>query len=69
MYLWWKEKCNTSLLLSGLIGGTTDSEGNVFIDGKPVCDDHWDLNDAKVACRQFGFLNAVRFTTGKHTKF
>ena len=72
MCLWWREKCNTgfqNLLLSGLIGGTKDSEGNVFIDGKPVCDDNWDLNDAKVACRQFGFANAVRATKGKDTKF
>ena len=52
-----------------LIGGTKGSEGNVFIDGKPVCDDYWDLNDAEVACRQFGFSNAVRATAGKDTKF
>ena len=58
-----------NLLLSGLIGGITDSEGNLFIDGKPVCDDYWDLNDAKVACRQLGFKNAVRFTTSKDAKF
>ena len=72
MYLWWREKCKTgfkNLLFSGLIGGTKDSEGNIFIDGKPVCDDNWDLNDAKVACRQFGFRNAVRATTSKDTKF
>ena len=70
MYLWRREKYNTgfqNLFLSGLIGGTKDSEGNVFIDGMPVCDDYWDLNDAKVACRQFGFRNAVRFTAGKDT--
>ena len=52
-----------------LIGGTKGSEGNVFIDGKPVCDDDWDLNDAKVACRQLGFSNAVGPTAGKDTKF
>ena len=72
MYLWWREKHNTgfqNLLLSGLIGGAKDSEGNVFIDGKPVCDDYWDLNNAIVACRQLGFSNAVNATVGMDTKF
>ena len=58
-----------NLLLSALIGGNKGSEGNVFIDGKPVCDDDWDLNDAKIACRQLGFSNAVRATASKDTKF
>ena len=65
MYLWWGEKFNTgfqNLLLSGLICGTKDNERNVFIDGKPVCDDFWDLNTPKVACCQLGF------TSGRDTK-
>ena len=53
----------------GLIGGAKDSEGNVFIDGKPVCDKNWDLNDAEVVCKQFGFRKALNFTKGKNTKF
>eukprot|EP00092_Neocalanus_flemingeri_P004902 GFUD01005275.1.p1 GENE.GFUD01005275.1~~GFUD01005275.1.p1 ORF type:complete len:623 (-),score=158.43 GFUD01005275.1:144-2012(-) len=31
------------------------SEGNVYIDGKPVCDDGWDKKAARVACRMLGF--------------
>ena len=37
-----------------LQGGSFPSEGNVFVNGKPVCDDLWDNNDATVACRMLG---------------
>ena len=37
-----------------LRGGRSRNEGNVFVDGKPVCDDMWDENDAIVACRMLG---------------
>eukprot|EP00092_Neocalanus_flemingeri_P022207 GFUD01024086.1.p1 GENE.GFUD01024086.1~~GFUD01024086.1.p1 ORF type:complete len:542 (+),score=142.04 GFUD01024086.1:505-2130(+) len=32
-------------------------EGNVYIDGQPVCDDGWDKNAARVACRELGFAD------------
>ena len=31
-------------------------EGNVFVNGKPVCDDMWDKDDAEVACRMLGYV-------------
>ena len=37
-----------------LRGGENRKEGNVFVNGKPVCDDMWDENDAIVACRMLG---------------
>ena len=43
-----------------LRGGSNRKEGNVFINGKPVCDDMWDKKDATVACRMLGW--ACRFS-------
>ena len=39
-----------------LRGGSSPAEGNVFMNGKPVCDDMWDKNDATVACRMLGYV-------------
>ena len=37
-----------------LLGGATPNEGNLFVNGKAVCDDSWDDVDAGVACRTLG---------------
>jgi len=42
-----------------LEGGSSSNEGNLFLNGQPVCDDHWDNNDAIVACRMLGFSSGV----------
>ena len=51
-----------------LAGGSTGFEGRVeqYYAGSwsTVCDDGWDLNNAKVVCRQVGLGGAVRATTG-----
>ena len=38
----------------------------VLYDGQwgTICDDRWERNDARVACRQLGYLDAVRELSG-----
>ncbi|XP_066928619.1 uncharacterized protein [Clytia hemisphaerica] len=38
-----------------LVGGDSKYEGNVYLMGKPVCDDVWSDDEAKVVCRSLGF--------------
>ncbi|XP_020606086.1 protein bark beetle-like [Orbicella faveolata] len=50
---------------SRLVGGKNYRVGRleIFLRGQwgTVCDDSFDINDARVACRQLGFLGAKRF--------
>lgn len=36
----------------------TDELSTVYLEGKPICDDSWDLNDGHVICRMMGFSGA-----------
>ena len=47
------------LVSAGLVGGPTAHEGNVLINGRPVCDDYWDNNDATVVCRMLGYGSGI----------
>ena len=48
-----------------LIGGEAEEQGNVYVYGKPVCDDDWDINDGKVACRQLGYSSVLEIKSGE----
>ena len=52
-----------------LIGGEGEMQGNVYVDGKPVCDDNWNENAGKVACRQLGFSGVEQITSSEYGNY
>jgi hypothetical protein len=49
-----------------LKGGNAPDEGNVFVGGRPVCDDGWDTRDGRVVCRELGYVDVIRTYTESH---
>ena len=43
-------------------GGGHQWEGNVFYEGKPLCDDLWGIEEAKLVCKEMGYGRAKNFT-------
>ena len=42
-----------------LTGGSSPSEGNVLVNGRPVCDDYWSDENAGVICKMLGYAGGV----------
>ena len=50
-----------------LIGGSGPHEGNIYFEGKPICDDGWTFANAHVVCTSLGF-GMAKFAT-KESEF
>ena len=52
-----------------LLGGEGEQQGNVYVSGKPVCDDGWNINAGKVACRQSGYTGVLEIKLGEYDTY
>ena len=48
------------------MGGNSSTEGNVFLDGSPLCDYGWDWKDAEVACQSLGYNFTEKIVSNSH---
>ena len=41
------------------LGGGNATEGNLFVNEQPICDDYWTREDAEGVCRQIGLAGGT----------
>ena len=51
------------------VSGSSKYEGNVYLMGKPVCDDDWGVDNAKVVCKSLGFSSQTKSHSYQGGKF
>jgi len=49
------DMCCTNMESLELRDGAQAREGNVYLNGQPICNDEWTTNDATVVCRVLGY--------------
>ena len=52
-----------------LIGGEVPGQGNVYVNGRPVCDYGWNIIAGKVAWRHLGYSDVLEIKFGEHDTY
>ena len=51
---------------TNLQGGTGPNEGNIYVDGIPICPGGFGWDEADVVCKELGYNHTLSFFTNSH---